>query len=157
MDRLPKRNEVPAEMTWNLEDIYPTLDAWEADVLGSVKLADDIAAYEGRVTADAATLVSVMDLYEACLMKLYRLSSYASMRHDEDTADASNQALMQRAQSTEVRIAEKIAILEPEILETPENVLEQYLAEELPDGRSLDKYRVTLREIVRLLEHSLSK
>ena len=157
MDRLPKRNEVPAEMTWNLEDIYPSLDAWEADVADSVKLADDIAAYEGHVTADAATLVNVMDLYEACLMKLYRLSSYASMRHDEDTADASNQALMQRAQSTEVRIAEKIAFLEPEILETPENVLEQYLAEELPDGRSLDKYRVTLREIVRLREHSLSK
>ena len=29
---------------------------------------------------------------------------------------------------------EKIAFLEPEILETPENVREQYLAEELPDG-----------------------
>ena len=113
MDRLPKRNEVPVEMTWNLDDIYTSLDAWEADVADSVKLADDIAAYEGHVTADAATLVNVMDLYEACLMKLYRLSSYASMRHDEDTADASNQALMQRAQSTEVRIAEKIAFLEP--------------------------------------------
>lgn len=59
MDRLPKRNEVPVEMTWNLDDIYTSLDAWEADVADSVKLADDIAAYEGHVTADAATLVNV--------------------------------------------------------------------------------------------------
>ena len=84
MDRLPKRNEVPVEMTWNLDDIYTSLDAWEADVADSVKLADDIAAYEGHVTADAATLVNVMDLYEACLMKLYRAHAESSEHGGQD-------------------------------------------------------------------------
>ena len=29
---LPKRSEVKEEFTWKLEDMYPSLDAWEADV-----------------------------------------------------------------------------------------------------------------------------
>lgn len=157
MDRLPRRNEVPVEMTWNLDDIYRNTAEWEADVAASLALADDIAGYEGRAAVDAATLLHVMNLYEACLMKLYRFSSYASMLHDQDTANAENQALMQRAQSTEVKIAEKIAFLEPEILELPEEVLQQYINEELPGRESLGKYRITLNETVRLRNHSLSK
>ena len=27
---LPPRNEVPVEETWNLESIFPSVDAWEA-------------------------------------------------------------------------------------------------------------------------------
>ena len=151
MENLRKRNEVPVELTWNLEDIYRSEKEWEADVAASLALADELAGYEGRATQDAGTLLKVMDLYEACLMKLYRLSSYASMKHDQDTADAANQALMQRAQSTEVQIAEKLAFLEPEILELPEDTLNRYM-----EG-DLGKYRVTLSEVVRLRAHSLSK
>ena len=29
--RVPKRNEVPAELTWDLSDIYKDTAAWEAD------------------------------------------------------------------------------------------------------------------------------
>ena len=116
MENLPKRPEIPVAMTWNLEDIYPNEAAWEADVAESLKLADELAACEGKATTDAAALTHAMDLYEACVMKLYRLAVYASMKHDEDTANAAGQALQQRAQATEVKIAEKLAFLEPEIL-----------------------------------------
>ncbi len=33
-EKLPKRNEVPKELTWRLEDIYETPKLWEVKVVG---------------------------------------------------------------------------------------------------------------------------
>ena len=67
MERLPKRNEVPVELTWRLSDIYPSTDAWEKDFKESLDLAEKIAGFEGRAAADAQSLLSVMDL---CMMRI---------------------------------------------------------------------------------------
>ena len=153
MERLPKRNEVPVELTWRLSDIYPSTDAWEKDFKESLDLAEKIAGFEGRAAADAQSLLSVMDLYEACMKKFYAVISYANMLHDQDTADAENQVCIQRAQSAGVRIAELTAYLEPEILELPDEALASYYEAE----PGLLKYRVTISDIVRLRAHSLPK
>ena len=153
MERLPKRNEVPVELTWRLSDIYPSTDAWEKDFKESLDLAEKIAGFEGRAAADAQSLLSVMDLYEACMKKFYAVISYANLLHDQDTADAENQVCIQRAQSAGVRIAELTAYLEPEILELPDEALASYYEAE----PGLLKYRVTISDIVRLRAHSLPK
>ena len=153
MERLPKRNEVPVELTWRLSDIYPSTDAWEKDFKESLDLAEKIAGFEGRAAADAKTLLAVMDLYEACMKKFYAVISYANLLHDQDTADAENQVYIQRAQSAGVRIAELTAYLEPEILELPDEALASYYEAE----PGLLKYRVTISDIVRLRAHSLPK
>ena len=153
MERLPKRNEVPTELTWNLSDIYESISAWEKDFAESLRLAEEIAGFEGRAAADAKTLLAVMDLYEACMKKFYAVISYANLLHDQDTADAENQVYIQRAQSAGVRIAELTAYLEPEILELPDEALASYYEAE----PGLLKYRVTISDIVRLRAHSLPK
>ncbi len=153
MERLPKRNEVPVELTWRLSDIYPSTDAWEKDFKESLDLAEKIAGFEGRAAVDAQSLLSVMDLYEACMKKFYAVISYANLLHDQDTADAENQVCIQRAQSAGVRIAELTAFLEPEILELPDETLASYYEAE----PGLLKYRVTISDIVRLRAHSLPK
>ena len=38
-DRLPKREEVPVEMTWRLEDIYPDEALWEKELQEARELA----------------------------------------------------------------------------------------------------------------------
>ena len=105
MERLPKRNEVPVELTWRLSDIYPSTDAWEKDFKESLDLAEKIAGFEGRAAADAKSLLAVMDLYEACMIKFYAVIHYANFLHDEDTADQAHQVLIQRAQSVGVQIS----------------------------------------------------
>ena len=40
-DRLPKREEVPAEMTWRLEDIYPDEVLWEKELEEAKELAQE--------------------------------------------------------------------------------------------------------------------
>ncbi len=77
-EKLPKRNEVPTELTWCLNDIYETTEEWEADLNGSLALAKELSAFEGRVTESPENLLLVLDLYEKCLMKLYSCDTYAA-------------------------------------------------------------------------------
>ena len=149
--RLPKRSEVPEQLTWRLEDIYETEDAWEADLKKSQELAEQLAGRAGHAAGSAAELLETMKIYEACLKTLYRVHGYAFMKHDEDTAEAGNQARFGRAQAAEVNVSEKIAFLEPEILALPEGTAERY-CKELPD---LGYFEVTLKEIARQKAHTL--
>ena len=152
-ERLPKRSEVPAEKTWRLEDIYADNAAWEADVKKAIAAAEQAAALEGTLAADAGTLLKAMDLYEEAMQTLYRFYAYANMKHDQDTGEAENQALIQKARAAETRIAEQLSFLEPEILAMPEEELAAFREAE----PGLKKYDVTIREMVRTREHTLSK
>ena len=75
------------------------------------------------------------------------------MRHDQDAGNSHYQELELKAQSASVRISEELAFMEPEILEIPDDVLARFYEEE-PGIRDYD---VTIREIRRLKEHTLSK
>ena len=152
-ERLPKRSEVPEELTWRLEDIFPDTDAWEEELKEACALAEQTASFEGKLAQSAKELLGVMKAYEACILKLDRAEGYAHMRHDEDTGNAQYQALMLKVQSLWVQIMEKLAFLEPEILAIPEEELKRFF-EEQPE---LKAYEVTIREIVRMRAHSLSK
>ena len=152
-ERLPKRSEVPVEKTWRLEDIYADNAAWEADVKRAIAAAEQAAALEGTLAADAGTLLKAMDLYEEAMQTLYRFYAYANMKHDQDTGNAENQALIQKARAAETRIAEQLSFLEPEVLAMPEARLAAFREAE----PGLKKYDVTIREMVRTREHTLSK
>ena len=150
-ERLPKRSEVPEELTWRLEDIYETEEAFEADLRRCTAISGEIAGRKGKAALSAGALLETMKLYEACLTVLYRVYGYAHMKHDQDTADAESQARFGRVQSAEVKVSEDIAFLEPEILSLPEGTLEGY-CREVP---ALLAYEVTLKEITRLKPHTL--
>ena len=64
---LPKRSEVPVELTWNLGDIFEDVQQWEQEAGKALEISDQIAAYEGKLTQDAGTLLQVMRLYVQCL------------------------------------------------------------------------------------------
>ena len=152
MDRLPKRNEVPEALTWRLEDIYADEAAFEADMAKAAALADEAAAFEGKAAESAANLKQVLDLYAACRETLYSVEGFASMKRDQDTADPEGQARYQKVTSLEVAVSEKLAFLEPEILTISSEQLAAYYEEE----PGLRFYEVTIREILRQREHSLS-
>jgi oligoendopeptidase F len=151
--RVPKRNEVPAELTWDLSDIYKDTAAWEADAKKAMDLADALAAMEGRAAKDAASLLGAMDLYAECMERTYSVYSYAMMKNDEDTRESAGQELVFRAQSLNTKVSEKISFLEPEILSLPSETLASYFEKE----PGLSAYRVAIRDMVRLKDHSLSK
>ena len=152
-DKLPVREEVPAEQTWRLEDIYPNEELWEEELTEAGNIAAKVREYEGRLSESAQSLYKALRLYDDCSLKLDRVGGYSFMRHDQDAGNSHYQELELKAQSASVRISEDLAFMEPEILEIPDDVLARFYEEE-PGIRDYD---VTIREIRRLKEHTLSK
>lgn len=152
-DRLPKREEVAEELTWRLEDIYPDDAAWEKELEQIKVLAEKAAAFEGHTGESAKTLYKAFCKYDELMLLADRVGGYANMRHDEDTGNASNQALDLRAQSTFVSTMERLSFFEPEVLAIPDDVLRKYFEEE----PGLEKYEVTIKEIRRQKDHTLSQ
>ena len=149
-DRLPKREEVPAEMTWRLEDIYPDEVLWEKELEEAKELAAEVGKYEGRLGESARNLYEALKIYDDCSLKLDRVGGYSFMRHDQDAGNSRYQELQLKAQSASVRISEKLSFMEPEILAIPDEVIARFCEEE-PGIRD---YEVTIREIRRMKEHT---
>ena len=73
------------------------------------------------------------------------------MKEDENTTDPDSQELNLKARGAIMRISEKLAFLDPEILTLSGAQLEAYFSQE----SALAAYEVTIREMVRKKEHFL--
>jgi len=149
---LPKRNELPTELTWNLASIYPTNEAWEADFARVAAMAPGVAAFAGRLGESAATLLDALTTHDKASEILGRLYVYAYMRLFEDTANSTYQALADRVSTLANDFSTVSAYMTPEILALPAERIEAYLAEE----PGLAVYRHSLDEINRQRPHVLS-
>lgn len=152
-DKLLKREEVQTEMTWRLEDIYPDEALWEDELQEAKSLAAKVKEYEGRLSESSQNLHEALRLYDACSLKMDRVGGYSFMRQDQDTGNSHYQELELKVQSASVRNMEELSFMEPEILEIPDDVIARFYEEE----PGIAEYDVTIREIRRRKDHTLSK
>ena len=148
---LPKRWEVNEEFTWNLADMYADLAAWEADVKKAQEFAKELTKMEGKVTASAENLFYTLEKQSEMFQILSLTFNYTGRLVDQDTKNTANQAVSQKLGSIASDIYSSLSFIEPEIIETDEQVLESFY-KELP---SLEFYRKYIDEILRSKAHSL--
>lgn len=149
---LLKRSEVKEEYTWNLKDMFVSDEAWKKELENIMAIVDDLAQFEGKVTASAANLLKVLELNAKAGEKFELAASYAERLYDEDQKNTVHQAMDQKIYAMDAEINSKTAFIVPEILAMGEETLEQYFRE-LPE---LELYRKQIAEIERQKEHTLS-
>ena len=147
-----ERNEIDDSYLWDLESIYPSDEAWETAYEEADDRIDDLAVYEGRVTADGETLKETLATYEAVMRDVSMVYAYARMRRDEDTANDTYQALTSRSQSLYSRAGAAASFIEPEIQETAWDDIESMLR----STPALEEYAHYLADVHRVREHTLS-
>jgi len=57
----PERKDVPDKHKWNLSDIYPTTEAWQADVDMMKSKVDELADFKGTLGNSAASLYKALE------------------------------------------------------------------------------------------------
>jgi oligoendopeptidase F len=147
-----QRADVPDQYKWNLEDIFPSLEAWQAAKDQVAARIPQLAQYQGRLSSSAATLADALDLTYAIDKALSRVYVYAAMRADEDTRDADDEGRRQQMVQVAAAFNAAAAYLEPEILRFEPGTAERFLAEE----KRLAIYRFYLEDIARRAPHTLS-
>jgi oligoendopeptidase F len=150
--KLPKRQEVPGHLKWRLEDIYPTVEAWEQDFQWMKEALPKVEALQGTLGQSADSLQKGLDMYAKLSETIEKLFVYAHMKTDEDSSNTRSQALLDRAQAVMVEGESAASFMVPEILAIPQETLDQYIA----DNDGLKVYDQYLNEITRQREHYLS-
>src|SRR6188768_3823387 len=95
--KVPRRDQVPVQDTWDLTKIYADTAAWEQDVARLEGLLPEIAALQGTIGQGAAKLLQALTLRDEVFNILYSLYVYASHLKDSDSTDPAGQALDERA------------------------------------------------------------
>lgn len=149
---LLKRSEVKVEDTWNLSDMYANREAWEADLKAIEALSNEAATFEGKVTASAANLLTVLEKFAKAGEKIELAFNYAQRLFDEDQNNTEHQAMSAKVYSLYANMSSQLAFIDPEILATSEDALNSFYSEE----PALELYRKQIEEIQRLKEHRLS-
>ncbi|MGI8587729.1 MAG: oligoendopeptidase F [Chloroflexia bacterium] len=127
---LPTRADIAVEHTWDLTPVYADIPAWEADFAAVGPLAEELVGYKGRLGADAGTLLAAMRLQDKISRVLGRLAAFSMLRRDEDTTDATYQALADRAEQLGTRTAAAASFVRPELLALPDGTIEGFMAAE---------------------------
>ena len=147
----PRRQEIPPEFRWRLEDIYPTEDAWEADFRLAGEEARQLAARRGSLGSGPEQLLATLQLRDRLAERLSRLYAYAHLSFDEDTTRAPAQARWQRVQQLATEVHAAAAFIEPEILALPPGTLQAFRDRE-PRLSVYDHY---LDDLARQRPHTL--
>ncbi|MCO8242932.1 MULTISPECIES: oligoendopeptidase F [unclassified Haladaptatus] len=152
MSSVPERSDIDAQYKWDLESIYATDDEWEDAYEDVEERLNELEEYEGQVTEDGETLLTVLRLTDELGREVSMVASYARMRSDEDTSNQEYQALASRAQSLASRAGSATSFIEPEIQSLDREELDRMIAE--TDG--LEEYEHALDDTIRMKEHTRS-
>lgn len=148
---VPERSEIAPADRWNLDDIFPSLDAWEAAVEKLDGQLTEIEAARGSLAQGVDALAKVLRLESEIGERLDQIYVFAHLRKDQDTRDTGSQGFAERAARLGTRVAEATSWIEPEILSLPEAQLREWIG-----SQTLSDRVHQLNDLLRTKAHTLS-
>ncbi|AWN23166.1 oligoendopeptidase F [Deinococcus irradiatisoli] len=123
----PARRDVPRDQTWDIEALYATPAAWDAEASALAGDLPTLGQYAGTLGGSPEALATYLNAREALRMRLTRLISYAGMSASVDGKDAEAAARRDRASSLGSVFAAASAFDKPELLALDEQVVRPWL------------------------------
>ncbi|MTD30452.1 oligoendopeptidase F [Planomicrobium sp. YIM 101495] len=150
-EKLLTRDEVAEELTWKLEDIFETDEAWETEFKEVNKLAEQASSYKGTLSEGAEQFHAVLVYRDELVQRLQKLYTYSHMRYDQDTTNSKYQAMDSRIKSVSAKIGAELSFLTPEILAMDEDKVNSFIEEH--EGLSI--YKQAMEELNKMRPHVL--
>ncbi|WP_280769253.1 oligoendopeptidase F [Salipaludibacillus daqingensis] len=151
--KLPKRDEVPKEKTWDLEDIFATDQEWEEQFKEIKAMLPKITEFQGTLGTSGKQLYEALQYQDEVSKKLGKLYAYAHMRYDQDTTNSFYQGLNDRASQLLSQVSQASSFMTPELLAIPEEKLAKFLEE----TSELKLYKHALDKLNKKRPHVLSE
>ena len=148
-ERIPERNEIPVEFTWDLTDIFKSDEDWLREYEALMQVPEQLAENEGTLDESAARLLEYMQLDDEVSVRLEKLMGYAGCKADQDTADSRYQDMRSKGVGCCVAISGAASFATPELIAIPEETLDAFYRE-CPE---LETYRRNLYRLRRRAEH----
>lgn len=147
------RSEIPAKETWNLEDLYPSDEAWNDSKEKLVEQFDDVLAYKGKLAGSPSLLLECLNFNSNLGKEFSRLHSYSAMKADEDTRNSKYLAMRQETEQLATDYGSKASFIEPELAKMDKAQIDAFIAKK----PGLKIYKMYLYDIQRTKAHTLSE
>ena len=142
--RIPNREEIPEEDRWAIEDLYAADEDWEADLKTVGEDQAVLSSFAGKL-AQPEQLYAYLQRSEELNVKADRLGNYCMRKADEDTRNATYQAMQGKFMSVFVALGAATSFDTPEIMAISEEDMARFYAEYPP----LERYRRYLTDLRR--------
>lgn len=138
---------------WNLEDIYPSWEAWETDFLEMKKNMDIFPSYQGKIHNSKDNFIAMTQLEEKLSRLVDKLYLYPYLMKDLNSKDEFASTKLQEMEAIFTDFGIKTAWTLPETLSIPQETMETWIEE----SSYLQQYAFPLREAYRLQQHVLTE
>jgi len=152
MDKIIKRSEVLEETTWNLDDIFTSVEAWDIELKSIREDVTSVTQYKGRLIEGSETLLACLNAQEELQRRCSRAATFAHLRQTEDGTNPDH--LVNSAKSGDMvsNIASQLSFINSEIIALPDGTVEGYLEE----NAGLSDYRRSIHLLLKTKPHRLS-
>jgi len=153
----PERHETASEQVsdiryqWNLEDLFPSVEAWNAERERLLGEFEKLATYRGTLGDSSADLYKALRFASDTYRQGGRVYAYSRLQSDENLRDAAAQERHQLSEAMLARYREATAWMDPEIIAVGADRVHAFL-DENPD---LAPFRHSLENKLRQAQHTL--
>jgi len=151
--RSRRREEIPDRFKWNLADIYPSWEAWDAAYKTIEAGIDRYAALKGTLAQGPERLLDAFRLSEELEQLAYRVWYFPSLQYDQDQRDNVVNAKRQQVQILFARLQQAGSWFSPELLKVPLETVRGWMDAFEP----LRLYRFAIENLYRQQEHVLDE
>lgn len=146
------REQVPVEECWNLADLYPSPDAWEAERRAVLDELPRLEGMRGTLRQGAQQVAAVLTLADEIEQRVEKLFAYALLARDLDTRDAEAVRRYDQAMALAVAAGRASAWIAPELLSFTDDELRALLEAEA----ALAPFRRQIEQTIRMRPHTRS-
>lgn len=125
-----QRNEIEEKYTWDLSTIFPTDEAFEAELAQVSEEVKKAASLAGHLLDSADSLLTTTEIQLDLMRRIEKLYSYAHMKNDQDTRVAKYQEYQAKGMTLYSEFGQSFAFYEPEFMAITEEQYQAFLSEQ---------------------------
>lgn len=151
--KLPKREEVPVEKTWDVNAIFANDGEWEYEFQSVKETMGKLEEFKGNLGTSAESLFECLQFQNEVSMRVGKVYVYAHLKSDQDTTNSFYQGLNDRAATLASQFSQISSFIIPELLAIPEEKIHEFIEK----NDDLKIYKHALDETNRQRPHVLSE
>ena len=148
-----QRNEIEEKYTWDLSTIFPTDEAFEAELAQVSEEVKKAAGLAGHLLDSADSLLTTTEVQLDLMRRIEKLYSYAHMKNDQDTRVAKYQEYQAKGMTLYSDFGQSFAFYEPEFMAITEEQYQAFLAEQ----PALQQYQHYFDKLLKKKAHILTQ
>jgi oligoendopeptidase F len=146
------RSEVPEELTWDLVDLFPSDEAWKAELDVIDKAIAQFDRFKGTLHTGSKALLECLEANEQLSMRMIKAMIYAHLKQSADGTDPINQENSAKVAAMQTKRLAELSFINAEIIDLEDGIVEKFLQEEL----GLEAFKKSLAELLESKKHRLS-